>query len=286
MNPQNEIPTGAKMIFFGVVALVILVIGIATWPLTVINETQKGLVLRNGALVRTLSPGMHFRMPLFEDVEKADLTVQTFTKTVPIYSKDSQVVDSTVTVNYRLDVALIEQAYRETQFAYEAKVISPNMTDVLEGSLSAFTANDLIIKRSTLGGVVKASLVEKLIDRPYIIIDTVSVTLDFDDAYEDAVKRKQVAEQEALTQTNITLQEEQKKLQEIKKAEALAERTRLEASALASQQGEKVIDKIYAEAALELAKKWNGSVPQTYIGGGEQAAGGMPPFLTFLNLNK
>lgn len=256
----------------------------ASWPLTIIGETQRGIVLRNGAYDRTLEPGLHFRMPIFENVIKAELSVQTLQTSIPVYSKDSQVVDTHVTVNYRLNPALVKEAYRDSQLNYEAKVIAPNMPDVLESALSDLTAQELIDQRSTLGGKVKSAVLEKFVDRPYIAVDTVSVELDFDDDYEAAVKRKQVAEQEALTQANITEQEEQKKQQEIKKAEALSEKTRLEAQALASQQGQKVIEKIYAEAYLEMAKKWQGGVPQTVVNSGDGSDGG--GFFSFLQMTK
>lgn len=44
------------------------------------------------------------------------------------------------------------------------------------------------------------------------MVESVSVTnIDFDDAYENAIKQKQIAEQTALEQVNITRQEDEKR---------------------------------------------------------------------------
>ena len=254
------------------------------FPFTLIGETQRGLVFRNGALVRTVGPGLNLRMPLFESVTKAETALQKFTATIPVYSKDSQIVETTVTVNYKINEDMVEDAYRDAQLQYESRLLGPNMPDVLESSLSSFSANDLVLQRSTLSSKVKATMIEKFITRPYLVIDTVSVELNFDDAYEAAVKEKQVQEQNALTAVNVTRQTEEKKKQDINAAEALAEKTRLEAQALASQQGSRVIEKIYAEAALEMAKKWKGEVPQTMVGASSNNSGA--GFFSFLQMTK
>ena len=282
-DQYGNISTGAVIATIVVGALSLLLLFVL-FPFTLVGETQRGLVFRNGALVRTVDPGLNFRIPLIEDVKKADTSVQTFTMSVPVYSKDSQVVETEVTVNYHIDSNLVEEAYRDSQLAYEMRVIAPNMPDVLESSLSKYSAQELITSRGTLSGDVKAALFAKLETRPYIVIETVSVKLDFDDAYEAAVKEKQVQEQNALTAINVTKQTEEKKKQDINAAEALAEKTRLEALALASQQGSRVIEKIYAEAALEMAKKWQGGVPQTVVNGSD--SGGGNGFFSFLQLTK
>lgn len=108
---------------------------------------------------------------------------------------------------------------------------------------------------------------KQIVNRGFLVSSVTITNIDFDDQYESAIKNKQVQEQQALAQINITKQEDEKKKQEILKAEALAEKTRLEAVALQSAQGEKLIDKLYAEAALESAKKWNGVLPTQMIPG-------------------
>lgn len=277
-------PIGLIGLVGGIALSVILFVTL--WPLTLVNETERGIVLTNGAISRVLGPGLHFRLPLFESVVHADLSVRTLEVTIPVYSKDSQVIDTVLAVNYRLvstDEAVI-QAYRESRLDYETTILRPNMADVLESTISQYTAQQLIEERGSLSALIKKAIVDKFADRTYVEIDTVSIDPNFDPEYEGAVKRKQVQEQNALAEVNITKQEEEKKKQQILQAEALAEKTRLEALALASQNGEKVISKIYAEAALEMAKKWSGNVPSTIVNSGQGQAS--VPFFSFMEIGK
>jgi len=94
----------------------------------------------------------------------------------------------------------------------------------------------------------------------------------------------EVQEQLALSEANKTAQEEERKKQEILKAEALAEKTRLEVQAL-NTGGTEIIEKILAEAQLEAAKRWNGQGPSTLIMGTGEDEGNLP-ILPYMNVGR
>lgn len=253
-------------IFLGVI-IFIGVIGIFG-SFTIVDPQERAIVVRAGSISRTLGEGFHIKFPFIESVTKIDLRTQAYPISELAYSKDAQTVAVEVTLNYRIDPTMVEQVFREVGKEYETRLIAPAIKEAIKSTISEYTAQGILDNRPKVPVAIKNSLVERLLPRGFVI-DTASLTnLDFDDAYEEAVKNKQVQEQQALAQVNITKQEEQKKQQEILKAEALAEKTRLESEALASQQGQKLIEKIYAEAALEAAKKWNGALPTQMIPGG------------------
>ena len=228
---------------------------------TIVSPQEIGIITRAGALNRSLSEGCHFKIPLIEGVTKMKIQEQKLTVDSQVYSKDAQTVDTKLTVNYQLKRSDVERVYRETKNNYQDIIITPVLSPAIEEVFSKFTAQELVEKRSELPVAVKNAVIERVGEKG-ILIKGVEFTFDFDDQYENAIRNKQVQEQQALAQKNITAQEEEKKKQEILKAEALAERTRLEAVALQSAQGDKVIAKIYAEAAHEAAEKWNGALPQ------------------------
>lgn len=234
---------------------------------TIVSPQEKGVVTRLGSISRVLDNGFHLKAPFIESVTKMDVQIQALPVTELAYSKDSQTVSTEVTLNYRLDPASVEQIFKEVRKDYQTRIIIPAIKESIKSVAANYTAQGLIDNRAKISSDVKLVITDRIGIRGFIV-DSVSITnLDFDDAYEEAVKQKQVAEQKALAQVNVTKQEEEIKKQEILKAEALAEKTRLESQALASQQGEKVINKIYAEAALEAAKRWNGALPQQMIPG-------------------
>ena len=148
----------------------------------------------------------------------------------------------------------------------EIRYVIPRSKDALKEVISAYTAQGIIENRGQLTIEIKNRVAERLsVDG--ILVQDVSVTnFDFDDLYESAVQAKQVEEQRALGQVNVTKQEEEKKKQEILRAEALAEKTRLEVEALSTSQGGQIIEKIRAEAELEAARRWNGQLPTNLYG--------------------
>lgn len=250
---------GIKLVFGAIVVFIGLIIVLMT--AITIDEQEIGVVTKFGKVEGTLEAGFHLVNPLTTDVTKMSLEVEVLPIDELAYSKDSQIVGTQMVVNYRLVRADAVKVFTEVRRDYESRYVLPEAKDALKAILASYTAQQLIENRGGLSVEVKARLQEEVSDKGIEIVNVAIENFDFDDAYERAVTNKQVQEQEALTQANITKQEEEKKQQEILKAEALAEKTRLEAQALASQQGQAVIEKIYAEAQLEMAKRWNGQMP-------------------------
>ncbi len=242
----------AGCILAGIFGLIVL---FGSW--TIISPQEVGIVTRVGALNRTLSEGPHVKIPMFEGVTKMNLSEQSFKTETQVYSKDTQTVTTQLVVNYQLNRSEVEQVFRETRDNYQQILIQPVLSPVIEEVFSRYTANELVLNRPLLPVEVKKAIVARL-EGKGITIKGIEFTFDFDPAYEEAIKNKQVQEQLALGQINITKQEEEKKKQAILQAEALAEKTRLEAVALQSAQGEKLISKLYAEAAKTAADKWDG----------------------------
>jgi regulator of protease activity HflC (stomatin/prohibitin superfamily) len=234
---------------------------------TIVSPQEKAIVVRLGSIKGTLESGFNFKMPIIDKVVKMDISTNAIKGTELGYSKDGQTVTFEATMTYALNPGEVENIYKEYRKDYESRVILPAIKEAIKTVASKYTAQGIIENRAKLSSEMKDLLAAQVVTRGFIVEGVVVTNIDFDDAYEAAIQGKQIAEQNALKQVNVTKQEEELKKQEILKAEALAEKTRLESEALASQQGEKVINKIYAEAALEAAKKWNGVLPTQMIPG-------------------
>jgi regulator of protease activity HflC (stomatin/prohibitin superfamily) len=251
----------------GVSVLVFFSIVIITMTAITVDQQELGVITRFGKVDGTLDAGFHLVNPFTTDVTKMSLEVEALLIDELAYSKDSQIVGTQAVINYRLVRADVVKVFTEVREEYESRYVLPESKDALKAILANYTAQQLIENRGSLAIEIKARLQEEVNDKGIEIVNVAIENFDFDDAYERAVTNKQVQEQEALTQANITKQEEEKKQQEILKAEALAEKTRLEAQALASQEGKAVIEKIYAEAQLELARHWDGKMPSHMYSG-------------------
>ena len=255
---MNERQSPAKFIVGGVVVFIGLIL-ILMSAIT-IDEQELGVVTKFGKVDGTVDAGFHLVNPFTTNVTKMSLEVEALPIDELSYSKDSQIVGVQMVVNYRLVRADVVKVFTEVRREYESRYVLPESKDALKAILASYTAQELIENRGGLAVEVKARLQEEVSDKGIEVVNVAIENFDFDDAYERAVTNKQVQEQEALTQVNITKQEDEKKKQEILKAEALSEKTRLEVQALATG-GDDIIEKIYAEAQLEMAKRWSGVMP-------------------------
>lgn len=70
-----------------------------------VTEQQRGVVLRFGQLDRVLQPGPHFKLPWpIETVRKINATaIKTFSTSVPVLTRDENIVRVDVNVQYRVD---------------------------------------------------------------------------------------------------------------------------------------------------------------------------------------
>ncbi len=265
-----------KFIAGVIVSLVVVGILLSVAPFAIVGATERGVVLRWGVIDRVLDPGFHWKSPIAEDVETMDVSVQALELSELAYTSDGQTLTIGVTVNYQLDTLKIQDLYAEVRQEAEQRYVRPKVSNALKGVVANYSAQEFLENRGRVPTEIMQALEADLKVNNILVKNVAMTNFDFDDKYEAAISEKQVQEQLALAQVNITRQEEEKKKQEILKAEALSEKTRLEAAALASQNGEKVVAKIYAEAALEAAKKWNGQSPTTVVTGGTD--GNIPLF--------
>lgn len=69
-----------------------------------ITEQQRGVVLRFGQVARVLQPGPHLKLPWpFEQVTKVAATrIDTYSETVPILTRDENIVSVEINVQYRV----------------------------------------------------------------------------------------------------------------------------------------------------------------------------------------
>ncbi len=85
-----------------------LVIAVVAWlvltSFVLVGERERGVVLRFGQAVRIMQPGPNFKLPWpAERVIKVDATgIRTFTNTVPVLTRDENIVVVSLNVQYRV----------------------------------------------------------------------------------------------------------------------------------------------------------------------------------------
>jgi regulator of protease activity HflC (stomatin/prohibitin superfamily) len=102
---RGFIRTAAIAIVGGIAALIIFGGSFYT-----IDQGERGVILRYGAVVGTAEPGLGFKLPMIDTVVK--ISVQSRAKVyddVNTYSRDQQPANITISVNYRLPADQVDE---------------------------------------------------------------------------------------------------------------------------------------------------------------------------------
>lgn len=279
------------LILIGVVLIVLIVALVALAPYTVVPTGHTGIVTTFGHVEDyTLAEGFHLKNPV-QQVILIDNRAQKETLTLQAFSSDIQQVDVVCSVNYRVDKATAQDLYKNVGVNYYKTIMEPRIQEDVKAVFTKYTAENLIGARATLSNQIK-ELLSPLMKANGIEIIAVSIeNIDFTDAFTNAVEEKQVA-----LQTKLRVETEQ--AQQVSVEKSAAERRVIAANAEAQERSifadaDAKVVRIQADAAryageqeaeknkavalsltdefIQYLKvtRWNGSVPQVQLSGGE-----------------
>ncbi len=107
-NPLDGVMDQLRGLFDGGNPLRWVVVVLALWlvlsTFVLVGEQQRGVVLRLGQFSRVMQPGPNFKLPWpIEQVTKVDATtVQSYTNTVPVLTRDENIVNVSFNVQYKV----------------------------------------------------------------------------------------------------------------------------------------------------------------------------------------
>ena len=228
-------------------------------PFTIVNTGHRGVITRFGAVGRVLAEGIHWKIPIVESMREIDVrTTKMEVKTVA-YSKDLQVVETVLALNYHPNPDEVGKLFQEVGIEYELRIIDPTLQESFKAAAANFTAQELIEQRPHVKEQIRISLLERLSSR-HIIVDDFSITdFSFSDQFEAAVEAKQKAQQDALRAENDLKRVQFEAEQRITQAKAEAEAIRIQAQAITQQGGQNYVQ-------LKAVEKWNGVLPVNLYG--------------------
>ena len=259
-KPKN---LGKYILIFVVIVLVLIVLANC---ITVIPEGFIGVKYNLGKIRNSsLQPGAHFSLPFIEAIEKVDIREHVYETHQPAYTKDTQTVESIyVKVNYVYATGQIDSLIRTVGVGnVESTLIVPNLNSILKNTIGKYKAEELIQNRSIAQELVEDELREAL--NPYgVTITAVNLAdIDFEDSFEQTIRDKVAAKQEALRVRNETAAKEEEARQKVIGAQAEADSKKLtadaEAYAISVIQAELSKSPEYIE--LQKIEKWNGEFP-------------------------
>jgi regulator of protease activity HflC (stomatin/prohibitin superfamily) len=246
-------------------ALIAVYLVFSSWY--IVDQGERAVVLRLGAIVGEAGPGAHFKVPWIDAVRK--ITVQNQNKrysALEAYSRDQQPANLAVSVSFvASDPSAVYEQYGDLEGAI-ARLIDPRVMSGVKTIFGQYDASRAIQERAGLN-VDISDAITSAVTGPINIISVQVENIDFSEAYEQSV------EQRMLAQVEIQRREQNLRTVEV---EAEIARTRAEGEANAIRlRGEAEGAAIRARAdalranadlvQLQAVEKWDGKLPTTMV---------------------
>jgi regulator of protease activity HflC (stomatin/prohibitin superfamily) len=272
--PENGIRHVALLALGGLVALIFIFSSYYT-----IDQGERGVILRTGAIVSLAEPGLHFKLPLVDTVRH--ISVQQQTQRYPrvqTYSRDQQPADLVVSVTYHVSSPELVYSQYGNVSNMLVRLVDPRLYEQVKNVFGGFDAASAIQDRGKLNAEV-ANAVQRAIKGPLVVESVQIENIDFSDSYERAVEDRMqatVLQQKALAEKARRITEADAAAYEVKAAaDAKAHATEVQGNAEATAikaRGQALRDNP-GLPSLVTAEKWDGHLPTT------MPPGGSVPFL-------
>jgi prohibitin 1 len=230
---QSAKATGSTVIVLLVVAAILTTLGAG---LVFVEASERGVVrtIRAGG-VRSdaLQPGLHWIIPVVEQVVTYSISNQTYTMSavsqegqvqgddsIRARTKDGQEVIIDASVIYQIDPAKVVPLHIVWQNRYEDGFVRPEARGIIRDAVSQYGVEEVVsTKRAEIVQIISDELGKSLAENNLRLLDFVLRDIHFSEGYAAAVEQKQIAEQQA-QQARLTV--EQKK-QEAEQARQVAQ---------------------------------------------------------------
>src|SRR5712671_6369411 len=258
-----------------VVGLLVLAGILGSWY--TVDQTERGVLLRTGAVIGTAQPGLGFKLPFLDTVEKISVKTITYTwDKMNSYSYDQQPADLKISVTLRASPDKVSDLYAKFGRLDTAvnQVVSPVVNQQVKVVFGRYTAVKAIQERGPLNSAIKDAITATLKDDPMIIIESVQLeNIEFSANYLHSIEQRMLAEVEVQKlQQNAEREKVQAQIT-VTQANAKANAVRAEAQASADAlrlNGEARATKLGTNpnlVTLVQAERWNGVLPTTMVPG-------------------
>ena len=271
---QSAIKKGPLKLAMIIGAILVFFLFLNPW--VQVGAGERGIVLNFGAVQqKVLGEGLHFRVPMMQEVIRVDVKVQKAETDAAAASADLQDVSSTVAINYHIIPDKANIVYQSIGIHFKERIIDPAVLEVVKAVTAKYSAEELITKRPAVSDAMKLALTERLLEHN-IAVDAFSIVdFSFSKIFTEAIESKQTADQHAQRAKRdlerIKIEAEQK----ITAARAEAESLRLQRANISPD----LIELRKIEANLRAIDKWNGILPQV-------TGAGAVPFIGVGDLQK
>lgn len=230
---QNSKGIGSTAIVVLVIAAILSTLGAG---LVYVESSERGVVRTvraGGVRPNSLPPGLHWIVPVVEQVVTYSISNQTYTMSaaaqegqiqgddsIRARTKDGQEIILDASVIYQIDPNKVVPLHITWQNRYQDGFVRPEARGIIRDAVSQYGVEEVVSsKRAEMVQIISDGLANSLAENNLRLIDFVLRDIHFSEAYAQAVEQKQIAEQQA-QQARLTV--EQKK-QEAEQARQVAQ---------------------------------------------------------------
>jgi regulator of protease activity HflC (stomatin/prohibitin superfamily) len=230
---QSAKGIGSTVVVVLVIAVILSTLGAG---LVYIESNERGVVrtIRAGGVrPDALEPGLHWIVPVVEQVVTYSISNQTYTMSavsgegqvqgddsIRARTKDGQEVIIDASVIYQIDPNKVVPLHIVWQNRYEDGFVRPEARGIIRDAISQYGVEEVVsTKRVEIVQIITDELGKSLAENDLRLLDFVLRDIHFSEGYAAAVEQKQIAEQQA-QQARLTV--EQKK-QEAEQARQVAQ---------------------------------------------------------------
>lgn len=270
----------------GVIAVLGLTVMGGSWY--TVDQGERAVLLRNGALVGTAGPGLGFKLPIIDSaieisVQEHSLSYGADMSKFQVYTRDKQVADIRFSVNYAIPVDGVDEVYVQYGGAENlvSRIVDPKVKKIVQAVFGTYTADFAIQNQLELTNAIQKELASVFEGEPVTITSVQIENIDFDDVYEQVARDRAKAEVEVLKQKQVLEQEKVNAQIAVTQAQAIADSNLAKAKSLADATrlaGDAEAAAIRAKGAalrdnpalvdLTKAERWDGKLPTTMVPGG------------------
>lgn len=243
-----------KLIIACVVGLLVLITCINSC--STVDSTERGVMVTLGKPgTGVLEPGLHFKAPFVQSIQKYDLTPIEYEKSFSVgqdgaISKDLQTVGVTFTLYWKYDenkIPDVVRNYKTRDSIYQP--ISTAVKAALKDEIGKYSIEEIIANQNAITKNVKAAFMTDIDYLPIVVTDFKIGNYDWDDSYDKMIKETMNRKQQVEQMKQDVALAEQAAQKQVKEAEAKKQAAELDAQAeIARANGEAEAKKIKADA--------------------------------------
>lgn len=247
----------SKISWRGILIALLAVLGLVLvfTSYTIVDPGYRGVVIMLGRVEdTTLSEGFHLILPpTVRQVKQLDVRTKKYETQVEAASSDLQILQVNGILNYHLDPINVNRLYQEVGLNYEEVIIGPAMQEAIKAATARYKVERILIERTQIKDLIQDTLRQRL-ERNYIVVDDFSLAdVSFSPEFDDAIERKQIAEQAAI-QKQYELQSAEKDV-EIQLAKAEGEKKAAIIAAEGRAEARKLEARVEAESLKLIAEQ-------------------------------